>query len=258
MWTLTILSAGSTAYAAEKGGSATIRLVINKRIAAVDPPPILVNREPHLPLRAVCEYLGGHVRWNAHTRQAEVLYKNKIVYFDGPSKDNRMMASASEVAEIFGLRYHYDPALSAVTLDKGDPPSQQQLLGLLPSYNGYNSEDLYWLSRIVEAEATGESYESRLAVASVILNRMNNQAYPDTIKAVIFDKKYGVQFTPVSNGSVYNEPSTQSFLAALDALEGRNNAPGALFFMNPRYATSFWMQDNREYAFTIGGHRYYY
>ena len=140
----------------------------------------------------------------------------------------------------------------------GNPISEQEALSLLPSYDGYSEEDLLWLAKIVEAEAQGETYPSKLGVANVIINRRDSGQYPSTIKEVIFDKRFGVQFTPTANGAVYNTPSASSFIAAMEALEGRNNASDTLFFMNPHLATSNWISNNRQYAFTIGGHSYYY
>jgi N-acetylmuramoyl-L-alanine amidase len=75
---------------------------------------------------------------------------------------------------------------------------------------------------------------------------------------VIFDNKSGVQFTPTVNGSIYNTPSSESFLAAFEVLEGKRNAENALFFINPRYAKSSWVSRNRKYAFTLENHDFYY
>lgn len=49
--------------------------------------------------------------------------------------------------------------------------------------------DLYWLSRIISAESRGESLKGQIAVGNVVLNRVEEDDFPDTIPAVIFDRK---------------------------------------------------------------------
>ena len=73
--------------------------------------------------------------------------------------------------------------------------------------NNYSETDLYWLSRIIEAEASGESYEGKVATANVIINRKKSSQFPNTIKGVVFDNNYGIQFTPVKNGTMPNWPA---------------------------------------------------
>ena len=121
----------------------------------------------------------------------------------------------------------------------------------------YNPDELYWLSRIVHAESRGESLLGQIAVGNVVLNRKRSGAYPNTVYGVIFDRKYGVQFSPVLDGSIYLTPSYTSTLAAKIALEGYSVSPDVLFFLAPRTATSDWIVKNRTYLFTIGGHDFY-
>ncbi len=121
----------------------------------------------------------------------------------------------------------------------------------------YPSDELYWLSRIISAEARGESLEGQIAVGNVVLNRVRNSAYPNTIYGVIFDRKYGTQFSPVSYGTIYNQPARSAVIAAKICLEGYTLSDSVLFFMNPRIATSNWISKNRPYAFTIGNHDFY-
>jgi N-acetylmuramoyl-L-alanine amidase len=121
----------------------------------------------------------------------------------------------------------------------------------------YNSEDLYWLSRIVHAESEGERHEGKLAVANTILNRVKSSEFPNTVYGVIFDKKHGVQYTPVANGKIYNSPEKDSISAAKSALEGNNNIGKAMFFYNPRKSTSNWIKNNRKFYATIGNHNFH-
>ena len=121
----------------------------------------------------------------------------------------------------------------------------------------YDSDDLYWLSRIISAESRGEPLAGQIAVGNVVLNRVRSKSYPNTIYGVIFDRKHGTQFSPVSLGTIYQKPSQSAVIAAKLCLEGYSISDSALFFMNPRIATNNWIAKNRPYAFTIGNHDFY-
>jgi len=235
-----------------------LRVVINGHLTAAVAEPVIIGEMPFVPLRAVSEKLGGELSWDAARKLAMLDYSGKQYIISGIIKNGRLMVPYMQIAQLYNLQSKYEPMLSAVVFGHGPLPYGEQLSAIFPRYEFYSPDDVYWLSRIVEAEARGENYLSRLAVASVVLNRQADPGYPDTIKEVIFDKKHGVQFTPTVNGAINREPSALSMLAALDALEGQNNAPGALFFLSPKLATNFWIQKNRQFAFTIGGHAYYY
>ena len=103
-----------------------------------------------------------------------------------------------------------------------------------PIIQNFSENDLYWLSRIIHAEARGESFDGKLAVGSVVLNRVKNKNYPSTVYGVIFDKKNGVQFSPILDGSIYNNPSRDSINAAKRCLEGYRTNKEILFFINKK------------------------
>ena len=121
----------------------------------------------------------------------------------------------------------------------------------------YDSNDLFWLSRIIYAEAGIEPFEGKLAVGSVVMNRVISEKYPDTVYGVIFDTKFGVQFTPAATGAIYNSPDEDSILAAKMCLGGYSVSDEILFFLNEAIATSTWMQDNCDFVMSIGNHDFY-
>ena len=133
----------------------------------------------------------------------------------------------------------------------GDPTS------VAKASDYYNSTDLYWLSRIISAEAKGEPLAGQIAVGNVVLNRVRSTSFPNTVKEVIFDKKYGVQFSPTSNGTIYNTPVSSAVIAAKACLEGYTLSTRALYFFNPSIATSSWISSSRPYIMTIGNHKFY-
>ncbi len=118
-------------------------------------------------------------------------------------------------------------------------------------------EDFYWLCRIISAESKGESLLGQIAVGNVILNRAASSQFPNTVKDVVFDRKNGVQFEPVSNGSIYDEPTEQSILAARLVLAGVDAAGESLYFFNPALSKGQWVRANRTYDSTIGCHMFF-
>ena len=124
-------------------------------------------------------------------------------------------------------------------------------------YTTYSEEDVYWLSRIVHAEAEGESYEGKVAVADCVLNRVKSNDFPNSVYSVIFDRKYGVQYQPTANGRIYNTPGAESVNAAKAALGGYNNVGKSLYFYNPKKSTNNWIANNRPYYKSIGNHNFH-
>ena len=134
----------------------------------------------------------------------------------------------------------------------------KQAKSMVKPDSAYDYEDLYWLSRIISAEAKGESFIGQIGVGTVVLNRVRSKEFPNTVKGVVFDRKYGTQFTPVANGTIYDKPTDSAVIAAKMCLDGYTLSDSVLYFLNPRIATSSWIQKNRKYAFRVGNHDFYY
>jgi N-acetylmuramoyl-L-alanine amidase len=234
----------------------TTRVVINGSVHTSVTQPYFEKDTAYIPLREVCEAFGAEAIWDEPSQSGLVKTAAGLYKPPGMLRGGMFYAQADAVAVIFGLNCIYVKSLRAAAISEADNLTDALVRSMLVS--NYNYDDIYWLSRIAEAEARGDGYESKLAVANVVLNRMNHWDYPDTVEGVIFDRRYSIQFTPVANGSIYNEPSNTSLLAAMDALDGKNNVPGALFFMAPDKAKTLWISKNRVAAFTVGSHTYYY
>jgi N-acetylmuramoyl-L-alanine amidase len=122
----------------------------------------------------------------------------------------------------------------------------------------YNQDDLYWLARIIHAEAGAEPYNGKVAVGNVILNRVNSKDFPNTIYDVIFEYYQNIpQFSPVADGTIYNTPSEESMQAARDALNGSRPVGNSTYFFNPDKAAGTWIVKNKAYVTRIGGHTFY-
>jgi N-acetylmuramoyl-L-alanine amidase len=94
-------------------------------------------------------------------------------------------------------------------------------------------------------------------VGNVVLNRVHSDEFPDTIYDVIFDSRWGGQFQPVSNGTIYDDPTEESVVAAKLCLEGANTAGASLYFLAPALTQNHWIMDNQTYVTTIGCHWFY-
>jgi len=105
----------------------------------------------------------------------------------------------------------------------------------------YNASDLDLLARLITAEATGQPYNAMVGVGAVVVNRVKDARFPNTISAVIYDKSGGYyQFTPVQNGWINKPASELARKAALDALHGIDPSKGSLFFFDDS-ATNKWL-----------------
>lgn len=138
------------------------------------------------------------------------------------------------------------------------PETQKYVSNNSGKSKNYSSDDLYWLARIIEAEAGGEPYEGKVAVGNVILNRVKSKDFPNTVYNVIFEYFGNIpQFSPVQEGTIYNTPSKDSMNAAKDAINGSKPVGNATYFFNPKKASGSWITKNKAYVSTIGGHAFY-
>ena len=125
------------------------------------------------------------------------------------------------------------------------------------SYNDY-----YTLLQIVEAEATGGDIPSKLLVANVVLNRVKDSHFPDTVYDVVWQRVGGsAQFSPTADGRIDTCTITNSTIEAVElALQGEDNSQGALFFVARHSAAQSnvqWFDSSLVWLFEYGGHEYY-
>lgn len=105
----------------------------------------------------------------------------------------------------------------------------------------YTQAEVDLLARLITAEAIGETYEAKVGVGAVVVNRVKSAEWPSTINAVINHVAGGYhQFTPVKNGMINNKPSDDSIKAAWAALYGADPSKGALFYFDDS-STNQWM-----------------
>ena len=109
------------------------------------------------------------------------------------------------------------------------------------SGSSYTAEELDLLARLVHAEAQGEPYDAKVAVGAVVMNRVKNSSWPDSLEDVIYQKSGGYyQFTPVVNGWINKPAGTDAVKAAKDALNGTDPSRGAQFYYDNQ-TTNAWI-----------------
>lgn len=120
--------------------------------------------------------------------------------------------------------------------------------------NSGNTSDIQLLARAINGEARGEPYEGQVAIGAVILNRVKDSRFPNTIAGVIYQSG---AFTAVSDGQINEQISEGSTVvkAARDAMNGWDPTDGAVYYFNPDTATNKWIW-SRPLIKTIGKHRF--
>ncbi|MBQ8546390.1 MAG: cell wall hydrolase [Clostridia bacterium] len=162
-----------------------------------------------------------------------------------------MYAPVTLMAKAFDAKISWVNSNSSFNITRGSG-------GILSGDKFYREDEVYWLSKIINAESGGEILRGKIAVGSVILNRVRSPYFPNTIYSVIFDRKNGVQFSPAANGSIYKSANAQSIIAAKICLEGYSENTSILYFVNPKVAPNSWVGKNRQLYAQIGNHAFYY
>ena len=117
-----------------------------------------------------------------------------------------------------------------------------------------NTSDIQLMARAINGEARGEPYEGQVAVGAVILNRVKDSRFPNSISGVIYQPG---AFTAVSDGQINASLSEGStvYKAAQDAMNGWDPTGGCVYYFNPSTATNKWIW-SRPLIKTIGKHRF--
>lgn len=110
--------------------------------------------------------------------------------------------------------------------------------------------DRYLLANLIYCEAGGEPYEGKVAVGSVVMNRVLSGEFPDTVVGVIYQSR---QFSPVGSGRLDLALATgmandDCYRAADAAMSGITNVGNCVFFRTPIEGLS---------GINIGGHVFY-
>lgn len=258
-----------------------INILVNNSKVYSDVEPFINNGTTYVPLRFISEALKtDSISWNEDSQSVTIKKENDTLTFfinknyafinnsrtsiNGTPiiKSNRTFVPLRIISENLNAKVDWNEKTRTVSINTDDS-SLNESDNLNSDKNSssistnYDDDAVYWLARIIEAEASGEPYKGKVAVGEVILNRVKSNDFPNTIWGVIFDDNYGIQFEPVANGTIYNNPSSDSIAAAKEALSGSNYSSNSLYFLNPQIAQSNWITKNRQYCMTIANHDFY-
>ncbi|MGG7178911.1 cell wall hydrolase [Clostridium paraputrificum] len=115
--------------------------------------------------------------------------------------------------------------------------------------------DINLMAKLVYAESRGEPFEGKVAVASVVLNRVLNPSFPSSIKDVIFQPN---AFSCVKNGQIIANPDQNCYDAVFEAIKGKDPTNQALYFYNPAIATCSWMKATEKKDSKAIGHHIFF
>ena len=172
-------------------------------------------------------------------------------YLDGEA-DGRYGEKTRDAVKWFQRR-------NGLTVDGRVGPATAAALGVTLTSSASSSgsstvsADQYLLARLVYAEARGESYKGKVAVAAVVLNRVRSSSFPNTISGVIYQSN---AFESVSNGSINKTPDSDCLRAAREAMNGWDPTGGCLYFYNAaQVSTGSWIK-TRTVKTVIGNHSF--
>ena len=224
-----------------------------------------------VPLRRFCEIFApdGTMTWNGSTSTARfrtdtldlsvtvgklyITANGHALYTVGAVRNlgGHLYVPIRPLARAFAAALKWDAAACAVDLTRSSSSSAI-------ARASYDADEVYWLSRIISAEASVEPFVGQIAVGNVVLNRVRSREFPNTIYGVIFDRKHGTQFSPVAFGTIYETPEPSCVIAAKICLEGYSVTDTALYFFDPDLSTSDWISRNCVFEFRIGSHEFYH
>ena len=160
-------------------------------------------------------------------------------------EDGIIRVPARVIAKAFDASFSYNTITKDIYLTSGSG-------AITPADEFYDKDDLYWLSHIIYAESGNQPLAGKIAVGNVVMNRVADPVFPNSIYGVVFQKN---QFTPVRNGTIHLTPNKESVVAAKLCLDGAVVLPTALWFNSTR--TNSWAAKHKVYITTIGGHAFY-
>lgn len=232
---------------------------------------IKIGETTYTPLREFAQSVGNKtdIAWDEATSTVTVTADNLSLsatvgssYFTANGRyyyvpggifvvNDALVVPVRELAKVFGAEIIWDDQSSSVSINTEvfDLPQ--------PGDTFYNAENLYWLSRLINSESGNQPIDGKIGVGNVVLNRVADPSCPNTIYGVIFDKKYGVQFSVIENGAINAEPNEESVIAAKLCLEGYSIVGNSIYFVNPDIGVSSWFSKTRVFVASIGDHDFY-
>ena len=225
----------------------------------------------YVPVRALCAFFGQEMNWDGDADSFTLRIDNLSVhgtreqpYFTAAGRyvwapegwlirAGELYLPSGAAQKLFHVDADFDES-GAIAFSSAN----MLLLSGGADYYALNfpSDDVYWLSHIINAEAKTEPLEGQIGVGNVVMNRVRSELFPSTVFEVIYDTEHTIQFEPVALGGIREDPEERSVIAAYLVLEGANTVGDSLYFVNPAYG-SYWFDSTLELTAVIGRHNFY-
>lgn len=250
------------------GYNIPIDIDVNGNFIKCTEKPIMINNTTYIPLRAFSDATGGTIIWDEN-EMAAIMTKDGHSFIFYPESGRCMIDGIENaykpmyyndltfipvraVSETLGYTVNWDDSYLTVKIN-----AQGVVVPENCKDKAYTYEDVKYLGKITQIESGSQSFATKLGVASTVINRVKSSQFPNSVKDVIFDKKYGVQFPPAHTEKINVTPSVECILAAKCALNGINNVRNSLYFIDAKAAKSSWAHKNRPFYTSIGGISFY-
>ena len=244
------------------GYNIPVDIDINVSFIRCDEKPILINNTIYIPLRAFSDAVGGEIQWDSQNMAATMIKDgNTFVFY--PGKNHCFVNGVEKnydsvfyrdltfipvraVSETFGYDVFWDSFYLTVKITAPDTEISDDYKD-----ESYTYEDILYLGKITQIEGGLQPFKVKLGICSTIMNRVRSTHFPNSVKDVIFDTKYGVQFPPAHTDKMSVTPSMACMVAAKCALGGVNIVGKSLYFIDNKNAPSSWAHNNRPFYATI-------
>lgn len=252
--------------AAEELASSDGSLLIDGRPAPQDLGKRLQNNTTYVSLANIAQALdpSAQIGWDGETmtvttqglsltaRVGQIYLEANGRYLYVPdqvqlTEDWQVSVPLRTAAKAFDAAVGYDSTSGTVTITRGTG-------AIAPGDTFYDQGDLFWLSRVIQRESGNQPLEGQMSVGSVVLNRVADPIFPDTVEGVLAQKN---QFTTYASGVLAaTEPTQSSTIAAKLVMDGGEveETKGALFFDS---SSNSWASRHKEYVATLGNHKFY-
>ena len=112
----------------------------------------------------------------------------------------------------------------------------------------YSEEDLYYLTHVLTGECHTASWDEQIAVGSVVLNRVADPEFPNTIKGVIEDRHHGIQYASFYDGNFHREATERNVAVAKYLLENGSQLPATVIYQSQhRQGSGTYTKINKHY-----------
>ena len=250
------------------GYNVPVDIDVNGSFIKCDEKPIMINGTTYIPLRAFSDAISGEISWNAEEKVATMTKDGHSFMFytqkdyciiDGTEKNHPSVIykdltfiPVRAVSEVLGYDVLWDDFYLTVKITAPSVVVPDTLKD-----TAYTYEDLLYLGKITYIESGYENFDVQLGVAGTVVNRVKSPLAPNTVKEVVLDTRYGVQFPPAHTDRISVTPSKKSMIAGKCAFNGVNLVGNCLYFIDKKSAPYSWVHKNKSLYKTINSMNFY-